>query len=203
MFTRGCLAVLLPYCFLVMVPVMPVMAYARWSQAWDHSEFLLQLFNHGLRTAQNFTLLYVVQLAFTSSGDHYTHIYEAVRYMTLYDIFVPAASQAMVKFLIYHHQCSSECSMSLIIAKSYRKVDWNAQLFATRWSRWDKIPRFCLIIYHLFIWADSKFLPPTYTLASCNRGLGNHLLSRPRHNWRSTTTWCSWGREGWSHYWPQ
>jgi hypothetical protein len=35
--------------------------------------------------------------------------------MTLYDAFLHAASQAMVKFLIYHHQCSSQCSMLLFL----------------------------------------------------------------------------------------
>ena len=44
------------------------------------------------------------------------------------------------------------------IARTHRKVDWNAQLFTTRWSRWG-IP----LSVWLFIkatWAALKFLPP-------------------------------------------
>ena len=59
--------------------------------------------------------------------------------MTLYDGSLPVASQAMVRFLL-----SSQCSMLLndSIARTHRKVDWNAQLFTTRWSRWGQYPTF-------------------------------------------------------------
>ena len=42
--------------------------------------------------------------------DHYTYISEAVRYTTLYDAFLPAVSQAMVRFLLL-----PQCSMLLIL----------------------------------------------------------------------------------------
>jgi hypothetical protein len=42
-------------------------------------------------------------------GNNYTHMSETDRYMTLYDAFLPAASQAMVRFLLL-----PRCTMLLI-----------------------------------------------------------------------------------------
>lgn len=52
--------------------------------------------------------------------------------MTLYDAFLPAASQAMVRFLLF----MAMLNVAHIIAtgRTHRKVDWNAQLLTTRWS---------------------------------------------------------------------
>ena len=89
----------------------------------------------------------------------YSHsVSETVRYMTLYDAFLPAALQAMVRFLLSSRMLNIAILLRLGIARTHSKVDWNAQLFSTRWSRWGKILTFLFDLLKLLGQA-LKFLP--------------------------------------------
>ena len=94
-------------------------------------------------------------IAITASGNHFTHISETVRYMTLYDAFPPAASQAMVRFLL-----SSQCSMLLIVLPGHIAKLIGMPNYSRHVGQGEASPHFSVWLCIKTTWAALKFLPP-------------------------------------------
>ena len=103
---------------------------------------------HQAWTTQSFTLLYVVQLAFTASGNHYAHI------LRLLGIWLctthPDLSRHKLWWDFYYHHNVQCCSMIVLpghIAKLIGMPNYSRHVG----QGGGNIPHFCLIIYQNYV----------------------------------------------------